>query len=123
MVKRLLTWLKGTQTVPLFPAIKIPEYTPEERAELLATLASHPGFELLVSELHNRRLLVETHRPSLKTPRSLDDLIYNAVEQTKWDAQRAERGWLETQVVQSVLTATPEAVAEAAKRFSFQVSR
>ena len=119
MVKRLLTWLRGEKAVPLFPAIQAPTYSPEERADLLATLATHPGFELLISELHNKRLHSELHMPSLKSPRSLDDLIYNAVEQTRWDTQRRERGWLEAQVVQAILTAAPEAVAESAKRSAF----
>lgn len=101
MLSKLLRWWRGELRGPV-AFIPLPQYDAETRNNILSSLASNPAFELLIGELRNRRALIENARPALKVPKSLDDLIANAVRQVEFDTQIREREWLERQVLTAI---------------------
>lgn len=92
-------WLSGVRLSS--KAVDVPEYEMADRRAMLMTLASNPAFELLVSELHNRRIHHQKP-PVYRQPKSLDDILAYNVAMARHEEAQFWTHWLETQVLNAI---------------------
>lgn len=98
LVTRFTEWFTRRVKLPAFRT-RAPKSSPDERRQWILALGTHPGFQLLVAELNNRRLLTEDELSkmvrSVTFQGTAEELrkMYRLQEQAYW------AGWLQSKLV------------------------